>query len=340
MHGAPDAVAVSSCTAALHLILLALESARETRSSLPSITFAATVNAVLYVAPRPSWWTSQPRSPDPRAGRRRGQMHGPHAGGDRDALRRLRHGPRRVARARAAPQLRHRRRRRPRRRRSRGRDLRGCHRLLVLRQQEHEHGRGRHDPRRGSQAPRPDAARPCARADIRNLRAQACPAPTYDVVSLGYNYRSTSFRAAIASRSSTSSAPETARRRAHTEAYFAALTAQAPRVGLPFHRLRTIRGRLPPTTSCRCCCRRQRPRCDCRFLSEAGIQTTMHYPPAHRMTFYRSFPARAGPARVTEAVPALQQITLPPSIRMSEVRRRPRGAATLADALTPRRTGG
>jgi len=53
MHGAEDAVAVSSCTAALHLILQALGLEHGDEVLVPSLTFVATVNAVCYVGATP-----------------------------------------------------------------------------------------------------------------------------------------------------------------------------------------------------------------------------------------------------------------------------------------------
>ena len=53
MHGFEDAVAVNSCTAALHLALLALDIGPGDDVLVPSLTFVATANAVLYVGARP-----------------------------------------------------------------------------------------------------------------------------------------------------------------------------------------------------------------------------------------------------------------------------------------------
>lgn len=52
-HGAEDCVAVSSCTAALHLILHALGIGPGDEVLVPSLTFVATANAVLYVGATP-----------------------------------------------------------------------------------------------------------------------------------------------------------------------------------------------------------------------------------------------------------------------------------------------
>jgi dTDP-4-amino-4,6-dideoxygalactose transaminase len=53
LHGAEDAIAVSSCTAGLHLCLKALGIGPGDQVLVPSLTFVATVNAVLYVKATP-----------------------------------------------------------------------------------------------------------------------------------------------------------------------------------------------------------------------------------------------------------------------------------------------
>lgn len=53
LHGAQDSVAVSNCTAALHLILQALGVGAGDEVLVPSLTFVATANAVLYVDAKP-----------------------------------------------------------------------------------------------------------------------------------------------------------------------------------------------------------------------------------------------------------------------------------------------
>jgi dTDP-4-amino-4,6-dideoxygalactose transaminase len=53
LHGARDAVAVSSCTAGLHLALAALGVGPGDEVLLPAMTFVATANSVLYVGARP-----------------------------------------------------------------------------------------------------------------------------------------------------------------------------------------------------------------------------------------------------------------------------------------------
>jgi dTDP-4-amino-4,6-dideoxygalactose transaminase len=53
LHGAEDSVAVSSCTAGLHLILHALGIGAGDEVLVPSLSFVATSNSVLYVGAKP-----------------------------------------------------------------------------------------------------------------------------------------------------------------------------------------------------------------------------------------------------------------------------------------------
>jgi dTDP-4-amino-4,6-dideoxygalactose transaminase len=53
LHEAEDSIAVGSCTAALHLILHALGIGPGDEVLIPSLTFVATANSVLYVGARP-----------------------------------------------------------------------------------------------------------------------------------------------------------------------------------------------------------------------------------------------------------------------------------------------
>ncbi len=53
LHGMQDAVAVNSCTAGLHLCLKALDIGPGDEVLVPSLTFTATVNAVMYCGAKP-----------------------------------------------------------------------------------------------------------------------------------------------------------------------------------------------------------------------------------------------------------------------------------------------
>ncbi|MEL6064549.1 MULTISPECIES: DegT/DnrJ/EryC1/StrS family aminotransferase [unclassified Methylobacterium] len=339
LHGAPDAVAVSSCTAALHLILLALGIGAGDEVLVPSMTFAATVNAVLYVGATPVMVDiasldhpilSLADAEAKCTARTRAAIVMHYAGyvTDRDAWRALA------------------------RRRN----------VLIVEDAAHAagaagvgtfgaatafsfYGNKNMTTAEGgmilAEDPRHLALMRLARAHgltSGTFERKQARAPTYDVVSLGYNYRLDEFRAALGLAQLDQLGAWTARRQALTQAYFAALTAQAPTVGLPFHRLAND----PGTTSAHHIMPVLLPPGSDRdaiagFLSEAGIQTTMHYPPAHRMTFYRSFlPEQDLP--VTDAF-ARRQITLPlhPGLSEADVAH---VARTLADALTHVARGG
>ena len=53
LHGLDDAVAVNSCTSALHLSMKAFDIGPGDEVMVPSLTFVATVNAVLYEGATP-----------------------------------------------------------------------------------------------------------------------------------------------------------------------------------------------------------------------------------------------------------------------------------------------
>lgn len=128
---------------------------------------------------------------------------------------------------------------------------------------------------------------------------------SYDVVAPGYNYRLDEMRAAIG-RVQLAKLPGNNERRAHLDAaYRAQLSAAAPELGLPYghargvpaHHLRPV---LLPAGIDRT-----------RFMTEMkarGIQTSIHYPPIHLFSLYRRANGPALP--LTEAV-AAREVTLP-----------------------------
>ncbi len=128
---------------------------------------------------------------------------------------------------------------------------------------------------------------------------------SYDVVAPGYNYRIDELRAAIG-RAQLAKLPANNRRRGVLDAhYLALLPLAAPALGLPYamtrgapsYHLRPIL--LPPGAD--------RP----QFMAEMkrrGIQTSIHYPPVHQFSYYRRDDGPALP--ITEAV-AARQVTLP-----------------------------
>jgi dTDP-4-amino-4,6-dideoxygalactose transaminase len=89
-HGSPHAVAVSNATVALHLALLALGVGPGDEVIVPSLSFVATANCVLYTGAEVRFADilSPPRA-DHRPGFGRGPDHPAHQSRDLHALRRL-----------------------------------------------------------------------------------------------------------------------------------------------------------------------------------------------------------------------------------------------------------
>lgn len=138
---------------------------------------------------------------------------------------------------------------------------------------------------------------------------------SYDVVAPGYNYRIDEIRAAIGRAQLAKLAANNARRGLLDRAYRALLPVAAPDLTLPYtvtrgapaYHLRPVL--LPPGAD--------RP----RFMAEMkarGIQTSIHYPPVHRFSYYRRDDGPALP--VTEDV-AAREVTLPlyPGLSLGDV---------------------
>ena len=129
---------------------------------------------------------------------------------------------------------------------------------------------------------------------------------SYDVVAPGYNYRLDELRAAIG-RVQLQKLPEANRRRRALDAlYRELLPAAAPALGVPYQHSRGIpAGHLRPVLLPAGADR-------ARFMGEMkarGIQTSIHYPPVHRFSYYREL-GNATPLPLTEAVGA-RVVTLP-----------------------------
>ncbi|MEN6483197.1 MAG: DegT/DnrJ/EryC1/StrS family aminotransferase [Anaerolineaceae bacterium] len=138
---------------------------------------------------------------------------------------------------------------------------------------------------------------------------------TYDVVDLGYNYRIDEIRSALGLAQLTKLAKNNQRRAQFTHLYWELLSGS--QVELPFKNASGMPAYhifpmlLPEGIN--------------RFqfidkMREAGVQTSIHYPPAHRFTYYRN---RYGEISlpVTEQV-ASREVTLPlfPTMKTDDVR--------------------
>jgi len=306
--GARHAIAVSSGTAALHLACLAAGFGPGDEVIVPSLTFVATVNAVAYTGATPVFadiagldqpWLSAESCETAVTVRTRGVLavsYGGHSG-ETEAI------------------------------------ARWCERrgLTLIEDAAHSAGSridGRHlgtfglagafsmfsnknlAVGEGGVLITSDAA---ISSKVKLLRSHGMTSLTwdrhrghaseYDVVALGFNYRIDEPRAALA-LSRLGRLDDDNRRRAALDAgYRDALTSAgvtlplAPVPGLrSSHHLFTI---VLPTGTDRAGFRRQ--------LATRGVQTSVHYPPAHHMSVYRG---RSGPLPATEAY-AARSVTLP-----------------------------
>jgi len=131
---------------------------------------------------------------------------------------------------------------------------------------------------------------------------------SYDVVELGYNYRLDEIRSALGLCQLHKLEANNARRKAVTEKYWQALQhtglempfeawSQKPGVAPAYHIFPAL---LPENVD-------RKTFMD--SLREAGVQTSLHYPPIHQFTYYQKrFPGIQLPQ--TESV-ARREVTLP-----------------------------
>jgi len=155
---------------------------------------------------------------------------------------------------------------------------------------------------------------------------------SYDVVAPGYNYRIDEIRAAIGRAQLARLAENNRRRALLDEAYRALLPAAVPDLALPYAAPRGapayhLRPVLLPAGADRE-----------RFMTEMkarGIQTSIHYPPVHRFSYYRRDDGPTLP--ITEDV-AAREVTLPlyPGLSPGDVEE---VAAAAAEALAAARGG-
>jgi len=327
MHGMDDAVAVDSCTAGLHLALAALGVGPGDEVLVPSLTFVATANAVVYCGATPVFVDIEalefPLMSIGDAGAkctpRTKAIVVMHYGGhlvDGDCWRAFA-------------------------------DARG---LLLVEDSAHAVGPSR-PPMFGDAAVFSFfgnknmttaeggivfASSQEALARVRQMRSHGMTATTmerldgrtftYDVTMLGYNYRMDELRAAIGLTQLKYLERWNQRRGVLTDAYRRVLRDLCPDVVVPFstqelsmHHIMPVV--LPRNTDRQSVMKRMR---------DAEVQTTIHYPPVHRLSWYRTqFPPVCLPR--TEAF-ALRELTLPLHPRM-EMHQVELVARSLTDAL-------
>jgi dTDP-4-amino-4,6-dideoxygalactose transaminase len=313
LHGASDAVAVSSCTAGLHLVLQSLGIGPGDEVLVPSLTFVATANSVVYCGAEPVFVDigalDQPviscADAAAKCTARTKAVVVMHYGGY------LADGPAWRAFA-----------------QSRG--------LALVEDSAHAVGAGRaglfadaavfsffgNKNMTTAEGGMVVARDPALLERVRRMRAHGMTASTldrlngqaltYDVTMLGYNYRMDDLRAAIGLVQLRHLDGWNWRRETLTKAYRQMLAMHCPTVRVPFatnqpsahHILPAL---LPKGTV------RQRVMARMR---DSGIQTTVHYPPTHLLSWYRNRTAVVH-LPVTEEF-AQRELTLPLHPRMDE----------------------
>ncbi|MBL6081175.1 DegT/DnrJ/EryC1/StrS aminotransferase family protein [Belnapia sp. T18] len=305
-HDAADAVAVSSCTGGLHLALQALGLGPGDEVLVPALTFAATADCVLYVGATPVLVDIE-------------SLKTPLMSIE-DAGSRCTPRTRAVILVHYAGYLAD---------RAAWQDFATARGLLLIEDAAHAAGL----PEAGSfgaaavfsfygnknmttaEGGMVLAADEELRERMRQMRGHGLTSgtfqrhsaaqPGYDVTMLGFNYRMDELRAAIGLVQLGKLPAWNARRRKLTEVYRALLAQQLPEVTVPFAQGGISSHHIMPVLLPRGVDRSQ----VIERLRAMGVQTSMHYPPLHRLALYRErFPDLALP--IVEDF-AAREMTLP-----------------------------
>lgn len=315
-HGVADAVAVNSCTAGLHLALHAMGVGPGHEVLVPSMSFVATSNAVLYTGARPIFVDIESS---------RVPLMSPL-----DAARRATGRTKAIIIMHYAGYLAE---------RSAWTDFAGSRGLLLIEDSAHAVGRSRtalfgdaavfsfygnknmttgeggmivaNDP---VVLERARQARSHGMTSDTITRLRGRPA-SYDVTMLGYNYRMDELSAAIGAIQLKKLSEWNDKREALTQCYRQVLTEHCPDVSVPFAPGWPSAHHILPVVLAERADRQQ----VMNRLRDAGIQTSMHYPAIHLLSFYHQmYPGLSLPE--TEAF-ALRELTLPlhPKMNFAQV---------------------
>ncbi|QRM27252.1 DegT/DnrJ/EryC1/StrS aminotransferase family protein [Microvirga sp. VF16] len=313
-HEMQDAVAVSSCTAGLHLVMLALGIQPGDEVLVPAMTFAASVNCVLYVGARPVFVDIE-------------SLDMPLMSID-DATAKCTEKTKAIILVHYAGYLAD---------RSRWRTFAAERGIVLIEDAAHAagmvgagtigtagvfsfYGNKNLTTAEGGMVVSEDYH---LLERIRQLRAHGLTASTfqrhlnqgitYDVTMLGYNYRMDELRAALGLVQLKNLDTWNKKRRDLSLLYHKILPRDCPEIRIPFyghpggsaHHIMPV---VLPSDS-----NRQQVMSK---LYGMGIQTTVHYPPAHKLSLYRDL---LGPTRLpwTEKF-ASHELTLPLHPRMTE----------------------
>ena len=285
LHGAERAVAVNSCTAGLHLCLKAFGIGPEDEVILPSLTFVATSNAVLYVGATPVFLDVQdvstpiisPEDAEPCCSKNTRAVIVMHYGGylvDLQAWRSFcdEKGLFLIEDAAHAPAV----------------DGVGqlsdaaCFSFFSNKNMSTAEG--------GMVL----ARNPEILERIRQLRAHGMTTDTltrdrghaysYDVTALGFNYRLDELRAAMGLVQLARLHDWNATRRKLSTVYRDLLNDHIPQIDIPFNRHHRTAAHLMPVRLPN----GQKRTEVMKQLRAAGIHSSIHYPPIHHFTYYRS----------------------------------------------------
>ena len=283
-HGQKSAVAVNSCTAALHLILCALNIGPGDEVLVPSVTFVATVNAVLYVGATPVFIdiedlehplisldnAAAKSSPKTRA------VIVMHYGGYVADVQRWRdfcdsRGIRFVEDAAHAPLV-------P-----------GVGRLSDASAFSFFANKNM-STAEGGMVLSPDED---MLSSIRRMRGHGMTSDTlvrhrghaysYDVTMLGFNYRLDELRAAVGLVQLRHLPEWNRKRNALTQLYRRKLASETPSILVPFGKEHTTSAHLMPVLLPE----NSRREGVMDSLRRSGIQSSIHYPPVHLFSYYR-----------------------------------------------------
>lgn len=332
MHEAEDSVAVGSCTAALHLILHALGIGPGDEVLVPSLTFVATANSVLYVGARPVFVDIS-------------SVAAPLMSLD-EAEAKCTSRTKAVILVHFAGYLAH---------RDAWQSFARRKGLLLIEDAAHAPGlpavgtfgeaaafsfygnKNMTTAEGGAIIARSRALR----ETIRRARSHGMTSgtrqrlhtrrPDYDVTILGFNYRMDELRAALGLAQLKKLQEWNESRRSLSLSYRQLILEHCPSVVVPFETLWPSTHHLMPVVL---------PAANSRQsiidrLRKCGIQTTVHYPPVHRLTFYNDLYPDTFLPRTEEF--ARRELTLPlhPRMVISDVEMVVHSLAAALDAELP-----
>jgi dTDP-4-amino-4,6-dideoxygalactose transaminase len=317
-HAKPDAVAVNSCTAALHLILAALGIGPGDEVLVPSLTFVATPNSVVYTGAEPVFvdiegldtpFLSLADAASKCTTRTKAVIVVHFAGylvnsevWRQFAIERGLHLIEDAAHAAGV------------------RDAGSIGQAAAF----SFYGNKNMTTAEGGAV---TASDPEILEKVRQMRQHGMTARTYqrlssrqagyDVTMLGFNYRMDELRAALGLVQLQRLAEWNAKRKALTRHYLELLHERCPGVLVPFRKLQdtSSSNHIMPTILPQNADRQN----VVDELRERGIQTTVHYPPAHSFSFYREhYPTAALP--LTEEF-SRRELTIPlhPKLELEHV---------------------